>query len=94
LVLVTDRLPTPGWLKLGNYPHFAFIDLKFPAIYHAPLAPLNMQLLTIVSTDVVESSATKRDVSLGRDSRERDNDYLEKVQTRHFEFVGAILPHF
>ncbi len=48
-----------------------------------------MPLLTIVFTDVVESSATKRDVSLGRDSRERDRAYLEKVQTRHFELVRA-----
>ena len=32
-------------------------------------------LLAIVFTDVVESSATKRDVSLGRDSRERDRAY-------------------
>jgi hypothetical protein len=38
-------------------------------------------LLTIVFTDVVESSSTKRDTSLGRDSRERDHAYLEKVQT-------------
>ena len=48
-----------------------------------------MPLLTIVFTDVVESSATKRDASLGRDSRERDRAYLEKVQTRHFELVRA-----
>ena len=44
-------------------------------------------LLTIVFTDVVESSATKRDVSLGRDSRERDHAYLEKVQSRHFNLI-------
>lgn len=31
----------------------------------------------------------KRDVSLGRDSRERDRAYLEKVQSRHFELVRA-----
>ncbi len=48
-----------------------------------------MPLLTIVFTDVVGSSATKRDVSLGRDSRERDHAYLEKVQTRHFDLVRA-----
>jgi class 3 adenylate cyclase/tetratricopeptide (TPR) repeat protein len=48
-----------------------------------------MPLLTIVFTDVVESSATKRDVSLGRDSRERDHAYLEKIQTRHFDLVRA-----
>ena len=48
-----------------------------------------MPLLTIVFTDVVESSATKRDVSLGRDNRERDHAYLEKVQTRHFDLVRA-----
>jgi hypothetical protein len=35
-----------------------------------------MPLLTIVFTDVVESSDTKRDVSLGRDNRERDHAYL------------------
>jgi tetratricopeptide (TPR) repeat protein/class 3 adenylate cyclase len=46
-----------------------------------------MPLLTIVFTDVVESSATKRDVSLGRDNRERDHAYLEKVQSRHFELI-------
>jgi len=48
-----------------------------------------MPLLTIVFTDVVESSATKRDVSLGRDNRERDHAYLEKVQTHHFDLVRA-----
>jgi class 3 adenylate cyclase/tetratricopeptide (TPR) repeat protein len=48
-----------------------------------------MPLLTIVFTDVVESSATKRDVSLGRDNRERDHAYLETVQTRHFNLVRA-----
>jgi class 3 adenylate cyclase/tetratricopeptide (TPR) repeat protein len=48
-----------------------------------------MPLLTIVFTDVVESSATKRDVSLGRDNRERDHAYLAKVQTRHFDLVRA-----
>jgi class 3 adenylate cyclase/tetratricopeptide (TPR) repeat protein len=46
-----------------------------------------MALLTIVFTDVVESSATKRDASLGRDDRERDRAYLEKVQTRHFTLI-------
>ena len=46
-----------------------------------------MSLLTIVFTDVVESSATKRDISLGRDSRERDHAYLEKVQNRHFNLI-------
>jgi eukaryotic-like serine/threonine-protein kinase len=45
------------------------------------------QLLTIVFTDVVDSSATKRDRSLGRDNRERDHAYLEKIQTRHFNLV-------
>src|SRR5271170_1890527 len=44
-------------------------------------------LLTIVFTDVVESSATKRDASLGRDSRERDHAYLEKVQSPHFSLI-------
>lgn len=46
-----------------------------------------MPLLTIVFTDVVESSATKRDVSLGRDSRERDQAYLKNIQTRHFSLI-------
>src|ERR1700690_3297702 len=46
-----------------------------------------MPLLTIVFTDVVESTATKRDASLGRDDRERDHAYLERVQTRHFDLV-------
>lgn len=48
-----------------------------------------MPLLTIVFTDVVESSATKRHVSLGRDDRERDHAYLENVQTRHFDLIRA-----
>lgn len=48
-----------------------------------------MPLITMVFTDVVESSATKRDTSLGRDNRERDRAYLEKVQTPHFELVRA-----
>jgi eukaryotic-like serine/threonine-protein kinase len=44
-------------------------------------------LLTIVFTDVVDSSATKRDTSLGRDARERDHTYLEKVQSPHFSLI-------
>jgi eukaryotic-like serine/threonine-protein kinase len=48
-----------------------------------------MQLLTIVFTDVVESSATKRDVSLGRDNRERDHAYLENIQTHYFHLIRA-----
>jgi eukaryotic-like serine/threonine-protein kinase len=48
-----------------------------------------MPLLTIVFTDVVESTATKRDVSFGRDNRERDHAYLQQVQTHHFELVRA-----
>jgi eukaryotic-like serine/threonine-protein kinase len=48
-----------------------------------------MQLLTIVFTDVVESSATKRDISLGRDNRERDRAYLENIQARHFQLIRA-----
>lgn len=47
-----------------------------------------MPLLTIVFTDVVGSSPSKR-ASEGRDNRERDRAYLEKVQTRHFELVRA-----
>lgn len=37
-----------------------------------------MQLLTMVFTYVVESSATKGDVSLGRDNRERDHATSKK----------------
>ncbi len=48
-----------------------------------------MALLTMVFTDVVESSAAKRDASLGRDNRERDHAYLTQVQTPHFELVRA-----
>jgi tetratricopeptide (TPR) repeat protein/class 3 adenylate cyclase/TolB-like protein len=44
-------------------------------------------LLTAMFTDVVESSATKRDESLGRDSGERDRAYLEKIQKRHFSLI-------
>src|SRR5579862_8609393 len=44
-------------------------------------------LLTIVFTDVVDSSATKRGLTLGRDSQERDHAYLEKIQKRHFTLV-------
>ena len=40
-------------------------------------------------TDVVESSATKRHASLGRDNRERDHAYLTQVQTPHFAMVRA-----
>jgi adenylate cyclase len=36
---------------------------------------------------VVASSAIKRDASLGRDARERDRAYLERVQTRHFNLI-------
>jgi class 3 adenylate cyclase/tetratricopeptide (TPR) repeat protein len=46
-----------------------------------------MPLLTIVFTDVVGSTLTKRDESLGRDNRERDRAYLEKIQTPHFVLV-------
>jgi class 3 adenylate cyclase/tetratricopeptide (TPR) repeat protein len=48
-----------------------------------------MPLLTIVFTDVVESSATKRAVSFGHDNRERDRAYLERVQTPHFNLIRA-----
>jgi class 3 adenylate cyclase/tetratricopeptide (TPR) repeat protein len=48
-----------------------------------------MALITMMFTDVVESSATKRDTSLGRDNRERDHAYLTQVQTPHFELVRA-----
>jgi class 3 adenylate cyclase/tetratricopeptide (TPR) repeat protein len=48
-----------------------------------------MSLITMLFTDVVESSLTKRDSSFGRDNRERDHAYLAKVQTPHFELVRA-----
>jgi class 3 adenylate cyclase/tetratricopeptide (TPR) repeat protein len=48
-----------------------------------------MALITMMFTDVVESSATKRDTSFGRDTRERDHAYLTQVQTPHFEVVRA-----
>jgi tetratricopeptide (TPR) repeat protein/TolB-like protein len=48
-----------------------------------------MALITMVFTDVVESSAAKRDASLGRDNRERDHAYLTQVQTPHFAMVRA-----
>jgi class 3 adenylate cyclase/tetratricopeptide (TPR) repeat protein len=48
-----------------------------------------MALITMMFTDVVGSSATKRDTSLGRDARERDHAYLTQVQTPHFELVRA-----
>src|SRR5271167_3792217 len=48
-----------------------------------------MALITMMFTDVVESSAAKRDASLGRDNRERDHAYLTQVQTPHFELVRA-----
>jgi class 3 adenylate cyclase/tetratricopeptide (TPR) repeat protein len=43
--------------------------------------------LTIAFTDVVGSSALKRDPSLGRDSEERDRAYLEQIQRPHFSLV-------
>ena len=46
-----------------------------------------MPLLTIIFTDVVASTLTKRNESLGRDNRERDRAYLEKIQTPHFSMV-------
>ena len=48
-----------------------------------------MPLLTIVFTDVVESSATKRDASLGLDSRARDKTYLDQVQKQHYSILRA-----
>jgi class 3 adenylate cyclase/tetratricopeptide (TPR) repeat protein len=46
-----------------------------------------MPLLTIVFTDVVSSTLTKRAESLGRDNRERDHAYLEKIQDPHFRLI-------
>lgn len=43
--------------------------------------------LTIAFTDVVGSSALKRDTSLGRDSDERDRAFLEQIQKPHFSLV-------
>jgi len=48
-----------------------------------------MGLITMLFTDVVESSLTKRDSSFGRDNRERDHAYLATVQTPHFDLVRA-----
>jgi class 3 adenylate cyclase/tetratricopeptide (TPR) repeat protein/TolB-like protein len=48
-----------------------------------------MAFVTMLFTDVVESSAAKRDASLGRDNRERDHAYLTQVQTPHFAMVRA-----
>jgi len=53
-----------------------------------------MALLTMVFTDVVASSAAKRDASLGRDNRERDRAYLTQVQMPHFELVRACCTAF
>jgi class 3 adenylate cyclase/tetratricopeptide (TPR) repeat protein len=47
----------------------------------------HMSLITMMFTDVVESTATKRDISFGRDNRERDHAYLTQVQTPHFELI-------
>src|SRR5271154_2687027 len=46
-----------------------------------------MAFLTLVFTDVVDSSAIKRDPSFGRDNMERDEAYLRTVQTPHFTLV-------
>jgi len=43
--------------------------------------------LTIVFTDVVSSTITKRAESLGRDDRERDQTYLREIQTPHFNLI-------
>src|SRR5271163_1669293 len=48
-----------------------------------------MAFITMMFTDVVQSSAAKRDTSLGRDDRERDHAYLTQVQTPHFAMVRA-----
>jgi class 3 adenylate cyclase len=44
-------------------------------------------LVTIVFTDVVQSSATRREPAFGRDDRERDQVYIQSVQTPHFKVV-------
>jgi class 3 adenylate cyclase len=46
-----------------------------------------MSVLTIIFTDVVESSAIKRDTSLGFDSTERDKAYLDAVQAPHYKLI-------
>ncbi len=49
-----------------------------------------MPLMTIMFTDVVASSATKRDPSYGRDDIERDKAYIELVQQPHFALVREV----
>lgn len=46
-----------------------------------------MSVLTIIFTDVVESSAIKRDSTFGLDSTERDKAYLAAVQAPHYELI-------
>ena len=48
-----------------------------------------MPLLTIVITDVVESSATKHDAPLGRGSNARDRTYLDQVQKLPYSILRA-----
>ncbi len=52
------------------------------------------QLITLVFTDVVGSSAAKRDAHLGSNVQIRDRVYLEAVQSKHFRLVrGALAEH-
>ena len=79
--------------------HASYVDLVtilFVRLYRTQFrgaAPVSvhpaskMPFPTIVFTDVVGSALTKRDESLGRDNRERDRAYLEKIQTPHFNMV-------
>src|ERR1700733_2450006 len=79
--------------------HASYVDLVtilFVRLYRTQFrgaAPVSvhpaskMPFPTIVFTDVVGSALTKRDESLGRDNRERDRAYLEKIQTPHFNVV-------
>jgi eukaryotic-like serine/threonine-protein kinase len=73
----------------GLFVSLGFLDWNFGTAHRTiSVDPAsNMSLLTIVFTDVVGSTLTKRDESLGRDNRERDRAYLEKIQTPHFTLV-------
>jgi hypothetical protein len=51
-------------------------------------------IITLVFTDVVGSSAAKRDTHLGSNAQIRDRVYLEAVQSKHFRLVrGAVAEH-
>ena len=50
--------------------------------------------ITLVFTDVVGSSAAKRDADMGSDVNLRDRAYLEAIQSKHLRLVrGAVAEH-